>query len=144
MKLELFADGLSEPRNPGYATWAWLAKVNGAAVAQDYGYLGNPISNNVAEYTAIGKALRWLADNHPSESVALYSDSQLCVRQISGEYNCNKEHLQKYRDRCRELLAGLPNVRLEWIPSAQNSEADELTRKAYKDATGKNAPVRHK
>lgn len=139
--IEIYCDGICEP-NPGFACWAWIAKLDGVAIASDFGSLGNGKSNNDAEYCAIGKAIRWLTDNSLTSAV-IHSDSQLAVKQILGEYACNKEHLRKYRDRVRELLQALPNVRLLWISSKQNDEADALTRLAYKQATGREPRVRH-
>jgi len=150
MTIEIYTDGICEP-NPGHACWAWIARKDGQMVAQDSGYLGEratdgeKFTNNDAEYVAIGKAIRWAQANAgASDQVIVRSDSQLAVKQIQGAYQCNKDRLRRYRDAIRDILGNMPLVGIEWISSAENSEADNLTRTAYKAATGKNAPIRHK
>ena len=71
-------------------------------------------------------------------------DSMLVINQITGSWKCNKEHLQKARDRCKELITKITpqQFELEWVPREQNEEADALSRKAYEEATGQKFPVR--
>jgi ribonuclease HI len=76
MQLTVNCDGLCEP-NPGHAAWAWVAFSGNIEVASDRGCLKGRQTNNVAEYTAVGKALRWLTENHVDASVRIVTDSQL-------------------------------------------------------------------
>jgi ribonuclease HI len=138
--IEIYVDGIAEP-NPGHACWAWLAKIDGRVVGQDSGYIGPKITNNVAEYFAAGHALKWLCDQPEEFIVDFYSDSQLVLNQISGDWACNKDDLRKLRDRCRKLMKGL-SINLAWIPGAENP-ADELAREAYRTHVGKEPPQRH-
>jgi ribonuclease H / adenosylcobalamin/alpha-ribazole phosphatase len=56
---------------------------------------GQGATNNVAEYTAAIQALRWLADEDRTEvSVALYSDSQLLVNQLSGKWRVKSAQIR--------------------------------------------------
>jgi ribonuclease HI len=53
MTIEMFTDGLAEPRNPGIGTYAYGIYRNGELLAQDSGFVGESVSNNEAEYEAL-------------------------------------------------------------------------------------------
>lgn len=146
----IFADGLTEPRFSAqkYSCCAFVVfdgDVDGTKtlaelpepVAKQYACIARPgeaSTNHVAEYRAVRAALNWLIAKGEQGEVELRTDSQLVVRQISGAYACNKDHLRTLRDDCRELLKQLPNVRLVWVSREQNIPADELTNIAYAEA----------
>src|ERR671918_2816778 len=82
--LRIHIDGASRG-NPGEAGFGvFVAAPDGAALAELYGYLGRA-SNNVAEYQALLHALRW-ARARGARKVRVFSDSELVVRQINGQY----------------------------------------------------------
>lgn len=148
MKIAYF-DGACEPKNPGgVASYGWFVEdEHGRVIATDYGIAhdgGELATNNVAEYVALGWALRWLSENAKGETICIRGDSQLVVRQVNGEWKCNKPHLEKLRDRCRELIEAIGGVKLEWIPREENESADQLSRAAYEKHTGKPFPQRRK
>lgn len=150
--LTVFFDGACEPKNPGgVATCGWLAKEPGGAIVATGAKMvreGPGATNNIAEYCALGKALRWIVDNRDDEILAvfMFGDSKLVVEQVNGRWRCKKEHLQKLRDRCLELIDDLKAdgvaVHLNWVPREKNEEADALSRLAYEQHTGKSFPVR--
>jgi ribonuclease HI len=145
--LALYCDGLCEPRNPGgYACWAWLAKSPaGRTIRTSYGCLGydEGMSNNLAEYESVLQALRYTVGRvellrERGLSVRLHSDSQLTIRQITGEYRVNAPHLLGLWHEAIDLAAqiraaGVP-LEFVWIPREQNEEADNLTCQAYQEA----------
>ncbi|MFL6511285.1 MAG: ribonuclease H, partial [Nitrososphaera sp.] len=66
--IEVYFDGLCQPINPGgISCFAFLVKSNGRTIHSEYGLAAEPFSenstNNVAEYTALTKALQWLLAN---------------------------------------------------------------------------------
>lgn len=150
MKIQLFFDGGCTPRNPGgTGTWAYVIKGLTEADVEGYGALqASPkMTNNVAEYVALGKGLRFLADYQSTDaakvltSLEIRGDSKLVVNQLTEEWKCNKEHLQKLRARCWELLEQIKcSWTTEWIPREENSRADALGHKAYTEATGQPYP----
>lgn len=144
--ITIYTDGICEP-NPGKAAWAFIVFRDGQEIHRAYGALNGKKTNNDAEYVAFGKALRWIQENASySQEVALLSDSQLVLHQVAGDWACNKEHLRRYVERCRELLADLRSkVRLtyDWV-SGDSNPADEITRIAYRQDYGINPPIRHK
>lgn len=136
MERTIYFDGACEPRNPGgWATWGWVALRDGKAIASGRGCVGHGdgMTNNVAEYTAAIEALRWLSGRSAGPGVVLRGDSQLVVRQVSGEWGCNADHLRPLLEEARRLVNEL-GVRLEWIPRGENSRADALSRLAYREA----------
>lgn len=149
-RVTIYADGLCEPNPGGVAIFGWIAYgwENGLAteIGRESGKAeyGAQSTNNVAEYVAVGKALKWARDNTDvAAKVALYTDSQLVVKQISGEWACNAETLKPLMGRCQQYMREL-GATLEWIPREQNEEADLLTRRTFKDITGRYPPERRK
>jgi ribonuclease HI len=130
-------------------TWAYI--LNGVGKVD----IVNPApanTNNVAEYMALGFAIRdaiALMREKPGEkfTLTIRGDSQLVVNQINRSWQCNKEHLAKLRDRCLELLnsaklIGLEKWSIVWIPREQNEKADALGREIYLKTTGHKMPER--
>jgi ribonuclease HI len=137
MSLEIYCDGLCEPKNPGgYGCSAFVVFRDGEQIHQRYGCVGSgpEMTNNVAEYRAVRGALKWLAGNRGDGSVQVMTDSKLVVEQVNGRWECNSDKLRPYRDDCRRLLRGMENVMLLWVPRERNEVADALTRVAYRKA----------
>ena len=85
-KLTIYTDGASRG-NPGLAACAWLI-LDGCEVLEAESAGVGENSNNVAEYTALINALR-SAQKYcvPEETeIEAFSDSELMVRQLSGQY----------------------------------------------------------
>jgi ribonuclease HI len=145
--LTISCDGLCEPRNPGgWACWAWLAiGPNGKRLRDAWGCLGHgaEMSNNRAEYQAVIEALRYTVTRTEllaarGVSIVVRSDSQLVINQVVGSWACRTPHLIPLRAEierlAEELHAAGIAVRFAWIPREQNTEADALTRRAYREA----------
>ena len=73
---------------------------------------------NIGEYDAVIRALEE-AQRLKLKQVELFTDSELVVRQVSGEYQCKALHLRPSRDYVRELLQEL-GATLQWIPREEN------------------------
>lgn len=123
--LTINCDGavLDNPCGPG--GWAFVVSRDAEIIHREHGPLLGK-SNNEAEYFAILQALKWLTE-HAAEypTAAIYSDSMLAISQITGEWQCKAEHLERLRDQCRVLAAraGSP-IKFEWVPREMNIEAD--------------------
>ncbi len=86
-------------------------------------------SSTLAEYFAIRSSLHWLNLNgHNKEHVAIYSDSQVAVRQLTGAYRCNTQNLKILLDSCKHLAAHFPRVTYHWIRREEMREADALSK----------------
>lgn len=149
-KLTLYFDGLCEPKNPGgYACYGWLIRSadDDAVIKTGHGCAWAPgheyATNNMAEYAALGFALKFLADAGWKGELAVYGDSQLVVRQLTGEYACNVEKLQKIRERVLSLMKQVADpLSIVWVPREQNQSADALSKVAYEQITGEKCPER--
>src|SRR5207253_10930089 len=74
--------------NPGPAAYAYVIARDGQPVLEEAGCLGTA-TNNVAEYTALVKALE-RAVELGGKRVLIRSDSELLVKQMSGESRVKK------------------------------------------------------
>ena len=86
-------------------------------------------TNNEAEYAAIIAALE-LARHERLAGLLVRSDSQLCVKQIKGEWQIKEERLRPLRERAARLLRDLGG-RIEWVPRERN-HAGIFLEKTYK------------
>ena len=154
MVILIYFDGACEPRNPGgLGTFGFIIRdLPGLEPVMGCGVLGDgpAMTNNVAEYAALGKALRWLSDNArgalaASDELVISGDSKLVCEQLAGKWACNAAGLKPLLARCKELLAGLGcRWSTRWMSRDENTAADSLTRAAFVGHTGKPFPVRPK
>ncbi|NUL48724.1 reverse transcriptase-like protein [Cellulosimicrobium funkei] len=123
------ADGGSRG-NPGVAGYGALVRDpdTGAVLDIDAQPLGRA-SNNVAEYSGMIAGLRMARRIDPDAAVHVRLDSKLVVEQMSGRWKIKHADMQKLASEARGILpAG--QVTYEWIPRAQNKDADLLSNEA--------------
>ena len=58
----------------------------------------------------------------------VFVDSQLVVRQVTGEYEVKDPVLKAYNGLVKQLWLKFPQIQLTQIPREKNSRADELSR----------------
>jgi len=80
--------------------------------------------NNVAEYVALLEALQH-AVAMKARSLRVYSDSQIVVKQMLGEYACRSPRLHSLNWTCRKLARAV-DFSIEHICREDNREANEL------------------
>jgi ribonuclease HI len=88
-------------------------------------YLGPNGTNNQAEYLAVIHGLL-LAREKGLTRVVVHSDSQLVVRQLIGEYQCNVGELETLRNTVLWFVRLFESVQFKWVPRANNAVADSL------------------
>ena len=123
-KVVAYTDGGSRG-NPGPAAAAFVINDDAGAKLCARGFFLGKTTNNVAEYTAICKALE-AAKQADAKKLTLYSDSQLLVRQLSGQYKVKSDRIRPLFDRAVRLLAEFEHPDLRFIPREKNKQADEL------------------
>jgi ribonuclease HI len=84
--------------------------------------------NNVAEYVALLEALQ-CALALKATAIHVYSDSEVVVRQMTGEYNCHSPRLYSLHWTCRKLTRSLV-FSISHVRREQNSEANRLASSA--------------
>ena len=137
--IAVYTDGLAEP-NPGIGTYGFVIYRGKERLLVRHGFAGNPVTNNHAEYTGLAEALRELL-SLKEEEIVVHSDSKLLIGQMAGDWKVSKRayknraegtYVDKYVE-AKDLAGRFPKLRFEWIPREQNSEADELSRVAYRE-----------
>ncbi len=121
--------------NPGPAAYAVVLNRPGQPVVEEAGTLGTA-TNNVAEYTALVNALH-LATELGLKKLDVFSDSELMVKQMAGEYRVKHPDLQPLYQEAAQLRKGFEAVRITHVRREQNKRADALCNEAL---DGKKAP----
>ena len=86
-------------------------------------------TNNVAEYRALIAALTEAAAFSPAH-VEVFSDSELLVRQVRGEYRVKNADLKKLFEKVKALLSPLGSFTISHVAREENREADRLASQA--------------
>src|SRR5690348_4052051 len=84
--------------------------------------------NNVAEYAALLEALQF-ALRIGAKALHVYSDSEVVVKQVSGEYACRSPRLYTLHWICQKLARSL-NFTISHVRREQNREANRLANEA--------------
>ncbi|KAF0145413.1 MAG: ribonuclease HI [Nitrospirae bacterium] len=122
----LYCDGASSG-NPGKSGIGAVLTFGGKTyeISENIGIA----TNNIAEYTALIKGLS-KAISLKIETLSIFLDSELLVRQIEGSYKVKNEKLKElYLDVISQLRA-FKGYSIRHIPREQNKKADALARKA--------------
>jgi ribonuclease HI len=127
VRWKLYIDGASRA-NPGHAG-AGIVIFKDDIVVQKIGYYLGIKTNNQAEYMGlllgvllVKKAMQ------PKDHLAIFSDSELMVRQLQGVYRVKNIELQKCFSLAKHLLEGV-SCRVQHVLRAQNAHADEMANK---------------
>lgn len=86
-------------------------------------------TNNVAEYAGLILGLEE-AQRMGADEVVVRGDSELILRQLTGQYKVRAAHLRAPHERALALLGSFASHRVEWVARAQNAEADAAARQA--------------
>lgn len=138
-----YFDGACEPINPGgTAAYGAIILRDGRelwSTSQIYEpEIAGATSNNVAEYLGFISILEWLDHSNwdREEKVIVHGDSKLVIMQMAGQWKINNGlYLPFAREASRlmrEIGCKRDNFQLKWIPRAQNSVADELSKRELK------------
>jgi formyltetrahydrofolate-dependent phosphoribosylglycinamide formyltransferase len=127
-QVDLFTDGGSRG-NPGPAGAGFVISSAGGDPVLSRGIFLGRTTNNVAEYTAVREGLA-AAKDMQAQSVRLFSDSQLLVRQLNGQYRVKSENLKGLYTECMELLASFSSWQVTHVYREKNTEADDLANQA--------------
>ncbi|GBC68979.1 14.7 kDa ribonuclease H-like protein [archaeon HR01] len=122
----LYVDGASRG-NPGQAGIGVVLEYGGA-VRKVGEYVGVR-TNNEAEYIALIRGLEMALEMGVSE-VTVYSDSQLLVRQLAGEYRVRSPRLRRLYEKAAALIPKFSTFKIVHVGREENSEADRLANTA--------------
>jgi ribonuclease HI len=93
------------------------------------GFFLGKATNNVAEYSGILRALE-AARELGGTQLELFSDSELIVKQLNGEYRVKNAQLKEYYQQIVTLLHQFDKVSIRHVYRSDNVEADALVNQA--------------
>jgi len=74
-----------------------------------------------------------VASKQGCTEVEARGDSQLVVRQVTGDWRTKNQHLRELRDCAQELADEFETFEIQHIPREENWEADGLVEQAFSD-----------
>ncbi|MEM0329047.1 MAG: ribonuclease HI family protein [Nitrososphaerota archaeon] len=132
-RLRIFSDGCSKG-NPGPAGIGYLIFDESGTLISSRGRYVGIRTNNEAEYLAAIEALREALTLGASE-VELFSDSELLVKQIKGEYSVKSSRLSPLYAELMSLARNLEKFVVTHVERGENYEADKIARLAARSSS---------
>lgn len=125
--------------NPGPGAIGYVLSEPGGAEREARGeYLG-PVTNNVAEYRALNAGLE-AAARHGARVVRVVMDSELVVRQMTGEYRVKNEGLKPLHAEARRRAGEFATVTYRSVLRDENAAADRLVNETLDKVLGTESP----
>ena len=132
MKARLSTDGGARG-NPGPAAYGYVLEDENGTVLAAHGERIGIATNNVAEYSALIAGLEKAAELGVEE-VDVVSDSELMVKQMTGEYRIKNEALQDLAADARRAARRIGKVTYRAVRREHNELADRLVNEALDSA----------
>jgi ribonuclease HI len=128
VKAKLSTDGGARG-NPGPAAYGYVLEAEDGTVLDARGETIGVATNNVAEYSGLIAGLRRAVEIGVGE-LEVVSDSELIVRQMTGEYKVKNETLRALKEEAEDLADRLPKVKFTSVRREHNELADTLVNEA--------------
>lgn len=106
---------------------SWQYK-EGRSIRLDY-----PFSNNQAEYEALVLRFQWALEAG-IDTIEAFSDSQVVVGEVNGEYFVNSESLKLYAIKVNLLVAQFQYLALTKTDQSLNEATDKVAKVASREA----------
>ncbi len=119
--------------NPGPSAIGVVLEDGDGNVLEEIGRTIGTTTNNIAEYHALLTGLE-RAEAHGAEELTVFSDSELLVKQIHGQYRVKNEGLKPLYEEALIRLQRFPRVRIEHVKRDKNAAADRLVNQALDEA----------
>ena len=127
-EMVLYTDGCCRG-NPGPAGIGVVIKDSRKKTLKELSEYIGEATNNIAEYSALIRGLK-AAGEMGAEEIKVVMDSELVVRQISGEYRVKDEGMKELFRHTLEILKDFKSFEIKHIDREKNKEADKLANKA--------------
>ena len=116
--------------NPGPAgAGVVIQSADDGTVLFEGGYFIGRATNNVAEYQGLIKGLA-RARTLGATTVEIHSDSELLVRQMTGQYRVKNAGLKPLYEQAQALADGFAKCSFSHVRREQNVQADRLVNQA--------------
>jgi ribonuclease H / adenosylcobalamin/alpha-ribazole phosphatase len=128
VKAKLSTDGGARG-NPGRAAYGYVLETNDGTVLAARGETIGVATNNVAEYRGLIAGLQKALDLGVEE-LEVVSDSELLVRQMTGQYKVKNATLRDLHEHASDLARRLGPVAYTSVRREHNELADRLVNEA--------------
>jgi ribonuclease HI len=115
--------------NPGPAAFGYVLETEDGTILAAHGERIGVATNNVAEYSALVAGLERALELGVDE-LEVVSDSELLVKQMTGEYRVKNEALKGLNERASRLARRLRRVDYTAVRREHNELADRLVNEA--------------
>ncbi|XP_062112651.1 uncharacterized protein LOC133823818 [Humulus lupulus] len=119
---QLYFDGAA--KNSGAGAGIVFVTPSGGLIPYSFHILAI-CTNNVAEYEALVIDLE-VALEMKIQSLEVFGDSLLVIKQMSGEFAVKHDNLIPYHEKAKYLLGQFQDITLNHIPRSKNGKADAL------------------
>ncbi len=128
--LEVYSDGASQG-NPGPAAIAFMILSEDGKTLKRYSKCVGVRTNNQAEYEALISALEF-ASTLPDQQAVCYIDSELVVKQLSGEYRVRNQKLKVLWRKVNALKQRFKRISFKHVSRTNRyiQEVDQLANEA--------------
>jgi ribonuclease HI len=128
VKARLSTDGGARG-NPGPAAYGYVLEGEDGTILAAHGQKIGVATNNVAEYRALIAGLEKAVELQVGE-VEVVSDSELLVKQMTGEYRVKNEALRELSLEAHRLARRIGRVTYRAVRREHNQLADRLVNEA--------------
>lgn len=113
--------------NPGPGAVAAIVRSNGEILTKSSKFIGENVTNNVAEYEGLIHALE-LALNVTTDEITCFLDSELVVKQLLGEYKVRNPNIMPLFLKVQKLQEKFKKIKYAHVPREDNFQqiVDEL------------------
>ena len=115
--------------NPGPAAAGFVLTDPKGVRLQAKAFVLGRATNNVAEYASLVRAAE-TAKHMGAAQLAVFSDSELLVKQINGEYKVKSEQILPLFQQAVRLLGQFTDWQVRHVSRQENREADQLVNRA--------------
>ena len=128
-EVEIHTDGACRG-NPGASAIGVILKTPAGQVVKSLCRAIGCMTNNQAEYFAVISAMEE-ALKLGATDLALNADSELVVKQLSGQYRVKNPGLAPLYAKVKGLETKFKSVKYRCVPRERNREADALANQAF-------------
>ena len=126
MAIEVYVDGAARG-NPGPAGIGVVIKDGPKLIGEIGAYIGKS-TNNIAEYMALVRGLEEVLIRG-FRSASFFSDSELLVKQLNGEYKVKHENLIPLHYHVLTLVDRMKDFSIKHVTREKNEHADKMANK---------------
>ncbi|MFH1710657.1 MAG: ribonuclease HI family protein [bacterium] len=137
MAIEVYVDGAARG-NPGPAGIGIVIKDGSRVLGEIGAYIGKT-TNNIAEYLALIRGLEEVLVRG-FRSASFFSDSELLVKQLNGEYKVKHENLVPLHYHILTLIDRMKDFSIKHVTRDKNAHADKMANEGI-DLHDQTAPL---